>query len=81
MKQRAKLRTSDEDNITIILLNKEYNDYQDSINDNVYFYDGDRSETKWCLIQYDKDGAIEWWSSDEIELIDQDYITYNRIFN
>jgi hypothetical protein len=67
--KKAKLTTADEDNVTIILQNKDYHEFQDSINNNVYYYDGDKSETQWCLIQYDNDGLIEWWPSQELELI------------
>ena len=67
--KKAKLTTADEDNVTIILQDKDYHEFQDSINNNVYHYDGDPSETQWCLIQYDNDGSIEWWSSQELELI------------
>jgi hypothetical protein len=67
---KTKLKTGDKDNITIILQNKEYKEYQESIDKNVPFFDGDRNETKWCLIQFDFDGPIYWWNSDEIEFDD-----------
>jgi len=67
--KKAKLTTAGEDNVTIILQDKNYHEFQDSINDNVYYYDGDKSETQWCLIQYDNDGLIEWWPSQELQLI------------
>jgi hypothetical protein len=69
---KTKLKTGDKDNITaiVILLNKEYKEYQESIDKNVPFFDGDRNETKWCLIQFDFNGMIHWWNSDEIDFND-----------
>ena len=67
---KTKLKTGDKDNITVIFRDKEYKEYQESIDKNVLFFDGDRNETKWSLIQFDFNGMIHWWDSDEIDFND-----------
>lgn len=65
---KAKLTTADEDYITVILKDVNYEDYQELIDSNVYFFDGNRNEAKWNLIQFE-DGVLHWWNSEEIEYI------------
>ena len=65
---KAKLTTADEDYITVILKDVNYEDYQELIDSNVYFFDGNRNEAKWNLIQFE-DGVSHWWNSEEIEYI------------
>ena len=65
---KAKLTTADEDYITVILKDVNYEDYQELIDSNVYFFDGNRNEAKWNLIQFE-DGVLHWWNSEDIEYI------------
>jgi hypothetical protein len=65
---KAKLTTANEDYITVILKDVNYEDYQELIDSNVYFFDGNRNEAKWNLIQFE-DGVLHWWNSEEIEYI------------
>ena len=63
--KKGKLTTSDEDDVIIVLQDKEYKDYKESI-DHVFF-SGDKSEVKWNIVQF-KDGTLTWWNSDELEV-------------
>ena len=65
---KAKLTTANEDYITVILKDVNYEDYQELIDSNIYFFDGNRNEAKWNLIQFE-DGVLHWWNSEEIEYI------------
>ena len=65
---KAKLTTANEDYITVILKDVNYEDYQELIDSNVYFFDGNRNEAKWNLIQFE-DGVLHWWNSEEIQYI------------
>jgi hypothetical protein len=64
--KKGKLTTSDEDEVIIVLQDKEYEDYKESI-DHVFF-SGDKSEVKWNIVQF-KDGMLTWWNSDELEIM------------